>query len=318
LGRGRQWEKEKTEIMDRQRYNPPVQHYSHPVLKKQAAKDLFRELEEKLDLKTTRLNQILWQGGLYYQGKRLDEKTLPAFFSDGALLEIYFFLKEPEEISLSEKEILYQAEGILAYNKPAWLPVQGSRVSIRYGLQEQLRTLTGISHLNAIHRLDRQTSGVVLFAENKKTEALLMKLFHDQKIAKKYLAWTSSLPKEEKWEMKGYLQRDFRRLPLNVYRFYSREQKNSRFSQTQFQILKTQQNYALVEAKPSTGRTHQIRVHLSYSSSPILGDDLYGGKMEVAERILLHAEELGFSWKNREIKITAPIPGDFCFFPLLG
>lgn len=291
-------------------YNPKVERLSYIPEKNLDAKEIFHILKEKYSWSSDHLQKIIWHGGLYLNGQRLEEK-LPALFPEGSLLEIYRFAHEPENIPLLKESILFQEDGIFAFDKPAWLPIQGSRASQRYSLEAHLREWTGIKTLSAVHRLDRQTSGVVLFAENKVTEARLMKLFHDQKMDKTYLAWTSNIPKEKNWEMKGFMQRDFRRLPQNVYRFYSKEVRNSKRSRTQFEVLETKNDFALVRAHPFTGRTHQIRVHLSYSHASILGDDIYGGKMGFSERILLHAHTLNFDWGKKKIELEAPVPKDF-------
>ncbi|MBF0491470.1 MAG: RNA pseudouridine synthase [Deltaproteobacteria bacterium] len=296
---------------DAYRYNPPVKYYSFTLEKTISGRNLLPYLSQQLNLATENIQKALFHGGCYLNKKRLNEQDLKHPFKANSEIELYLFSREPEAIPISSQHILLKENGLLAVNKPAWLPVQGSRASTRFGLQEQVRDFTGLKNLNALHRLDRQTSGIVLFAYDKKTEAYFMKQFHDQKIKKSYLALVSPAAAEKEWIVEGYLQRDFRKLPLNVYRLYEKEQKNSRWSKTEFKVLEANEKVTLIEARPLTGRTHQIRVHLASKGHPILGDDLYGSPLQ-STRILLHAHRLSFQMADgKEVRIEAPVPGDF-------
>ena len=170
------------------RYNPPVKH--HQWLNKQSIsrENFWDEVCKTFKLEEGTIQSILCHGGLTIGKKRIFKEDIPKEIPAETHIHLYYFLREPENINVSEKNILYQSHDILAYNKPAWLPVQATRASRAYCLEEKLREKLNCPNLMAIHRLDRQTSGVVLFGKNKKTVAELMKKFELRQIEKKYLA----------------------------------------------------------------------------------------------------------------------------------
>jgi RluA family pseudouridine synthase len=206
---------------------------------------------------------------------------------------------------------------VVAANKPAWLPVQGTRASQRISLEQELRARLGCPALRAAHRLDRQTSGVLLLARDAERAAFLGRALHDRRVAKHYLAWVSPAPAQDEWTVRGFLgpARSGSR-----YRFELRQESapDARESATHFRVVSRAGARALVECRPVTGRTHQLRVHLASGDTPIVGDDLYGppwmeGAPSSAERILLHAERvvLRLAKGAGETEIRAPLPPDF-------
>jgi 23S rRNA pseudouridine1911/1915/1917 synthase len=282
-------------------------------------RDLKAMALSQLQLSEGEWVRILWHGGLYAGGKRLGSEELPGTFQAGTTLDLYYFVREPQSIQVSEQSILERGKGWLAANKPPWLPVQGSRVSLRFGFEEALRLLPGCQTLSAVHRLDRETSGVVLFAFEKATEAWMMRQFHDQKVVKTYLAIVSPPPEKSAWKVEGYLVRDFHRLPQDFYRLRADAKSKGRWSEREFEVMKVDGGKALVLARPKTGRTHQIRVHLSDGGSPIVGDRIYGKKNSEADRMQLHAYQIEFDLPEGRIlqrkKISAPVPMDFLIYP---
>ncbi|MFO1519094.1 MAG: RNA pseudouridine synthase [bacterium] len=264
----------------------------------------------------TLLEKAIWHGGFYLNKQRLTEQTFPLHFEKGSEIDFYCFLREPEPIVVDSSMILREEEGWMAVNKPPGLPVQGSRVSIRFSLQEALRNMTGCKGLSAVHRLDRETSGILLFAKEKRAEAALMKQFHDQKAKKIYRAVvTSAESLPESGKVEGYLIRDFRRLPQNFYRLKPENNGKGKWSESEFECLKREGELALSQIRPKTGRTHQIRVHLASLGCPILGDDLYGKKSPLLKRMQLHAFQLELNAPvgkaSQSVQLTAPVPEDF-------
>ncbi len=304
---------------DEDRFNPPVRHHRWRLTNALPQENIAALVCAALDISDAQFDALLNDGGLHCNDVRLTPDTVPAQIEAGSELQAYCYVRTPEPIPLTTEHILFQRDGILAVNKPAWLPVQGTRVSVSHALEHQLRLFTGIATLMAVHRLDRQTSGIVLFGETAKITGWMMQQFAQHRVQKKYLALVSPAPTANQWETQGYLERLYRRLPQNVFRLQATEVKKSKWSHTQFRCVTTSSDGALVECVPVTGRTHQLRVHLSAHGTPIVGDDLYGGAMhfenQLVQRIQLHAAQLTFPMSTgagtAHITLEAPLPGDF-------
>jgi RluA family pseudouridine synthase len=257
---------------------------------------------------------VFRHGGFYVNQKRLGFDELPQRLAAGSKIEIYRFLREPEEIPVDEARVLWDESGILAIDKPAWLPTQGSRVSAFFSLEETLRRWLKLPRLSAAHRLDRQTSGVVLFAKTPEVHALLAKQLEDRSLSKSYLAVVAPTPKDAEWTESGYLFRDLKRSPQIFYRMRKKKTGQGKWSETKFIRLAVREDSALVAAEPVTGRTHQIRVHLASGGTPVAGDFLYGKSALAAPRVQLHSHHLAFFVPGPlggERAVTAPIPKDF-------
>lgn len=211
-------------------------------------------------------------------------------------------------------DIIYQDEDILVINKPPGLPSQPTpdpkRASVLSLLQNQLPNTKIFLH----HRLDRDTSGVLLFGINPRANKPLTNIFRDHQIEKTYLALAKinpSIPCPEQWTVvnhmapvKDHRQKIMRMVLVN---------KGGWRAETHFKLLRTVKDFCYVEAKPVTGRTHQIRVHLACDKRPILGDNLYGGKSTLVPRMMLHAHQLQLKHpiSGALMEFTAPLPTDF-------
>ncbi len=300
------------------RYNPPVKHHQWSTHHSLSRDEFLDEVQSTLKLDKSVIQSALRHGGLTIGKKRIWREDIPQKIPAQTVIHLYHFLREPAEIEISKKDILYQAHDLVAYNKPAWLPTQGTRVSRIYCLEEKLRIILNCPTLMALHRLDRQTSGVVLFGKNGKVAAEFMKKFETRQIDKKYLAVVSPPPEKKSWKVSGYLVRDFRKLPRDVFKFSPKETKESKWSESDFSVVHTDGKLALVEAVPLTGRTHQLRIHLSSSGCPLVGDHIYGKPDSSSKgiRIQLHAQELSLSINNQPIRIVASVPEDFILKPV--
>jgi len=149
-----------------------------------------------------------------------------------------------------------------------------------------------------IHRLDKETSGVIIVARNQKSFEYLKNLFKKREIEKKYLALVFGKLKEKQGKIEGEMgrsRRDFRKQALVRGKISVR---NERYSLTLYKVLNESGDYSLLEVFPKTGRTHQIRVHLHSIGHPIVGDKKYTFKEYKnieAPRMFLHAESISFS-----------------------
>lgn len=173
-------------------------------------------------------------------------------------------------------EVVYEDGNVVVLNKPAGL------LSMAKGEYCPEKTLEAYGLL--VHRLDRDTSGVVILAKTPEVQAFLKKQFRDRKTHKTYYAVVEGRPKLDEARIDLPLARDLKR-PTTF-----RVDPNGKESETFYKVLKTDDKHSLLELRPTTGRTHQLRVHMKYLGHPIMGDAVYGG--EKADRLYLHAGKL--------------------------
>lgn len=192
--------------------------------------------------------------------------------------------------------ILYEDTNLFIYNKPPFIC--------------SLSLASLLKHL-LVHRLDRDTSGVLILAKHSKAQALLEGLFRQRKIEKEYQAIVKGRFPEEKIVagMMGPIRRREGAVQWGMLK------QGGVSSKTHFKRLSYQSNASHLLCHPITGRTHQIRVHLSFCGHPILGDVEYGGRMQPEDlfRPLLHASQITFFYplENRQLVIQAPLPEEF-------
>jgi 23S rRNA pseudouridine1911/1915/1917 synthase len=217
--------------------------------------------------------------------------------------------KKPPTIKLP---VIYEDDDVLVINKPAGILTHSkdalnSEATVASFIEPGLnQDLTG-NRAGIAHRLDRQTSGVIITAKNTVAQAWLQKQFSNRRTKKAYLAVVEGLLEPKAAVIDAPLGRS----PKKPQTF--RVHATGKPSQTEYKVLKTLQKpdsqYSLVELKPLTGRTHQLRVHLAYLDHPIVGDYVYG---QGGPHMLLHAKSLELTLPNRERKrFEAPPPGYF-------
>jgi RluA family pseudouridine synthase len=269
------------------------------------------DARERTGLDAAAFARLLWHGGIQLDGRPLLEEAAPRAVAGGTRVAAWAFEREPEPIAIGEEALLLDRAGVVAVAKPAWLTMQGSRASQRLSLEACLRALLGRPSLVAAHRLDRQTTGVALFADGAEAARHLCAELAPGCARKRYLAVVAPPPREERFEVSGALARAPH--PSRI-RFALAADGEGRPSHTRFRCLERRGGRARVLALPETGRTHQIRVHLAAAGSPIAGDDLYGpaGPASSAERVLLHAASLALRLPGDGVatRIEAPEPAD--------
>ncbi|MBK5275659.1 MAG: RluA family pseudouridine synthase [Desulfuromonadales bacterium] len=213
------------------------------------------------------------------------------------------------ELILLPEALLYEDKALIAVNKPAGINTQRTpyqlKGTLEYWVSEYFRHQGSNEPARVIHRLDRGTSGVMLFPKHKQAAAWLSKRFHDGAVDKVYLALVSGRPGQDVWSVDGPIGK------VGTSRYGVMAE--GRTALTEFRLLSTSGDFSLVEARPQTGRTHQIRVHLEASGLPIVGDATYGGAPAV--RMMLHCASLVFKDERAvEIRVTAPPDGAFKAF----
>jgi RluA family pseudouridine synthase len=300
-----------------QRFDPPVRASRWLAPQKLAWDEVVEDVFRAAELDHVATARLLAHGGLWLDQKPAPLEAPPSQVAAGVHVAVYALGWDPEILALGDDAILHDERGVVVVNKPAWLPVQATRASRLQSLEAVLRAKLDCPELRAAHRLDRQTSGVVLFARDAERAAFLGKALMDRRVERTYLAWVSPPPASDSWKVSGPLG-PARTPPRFRFELRARPDKQTKPSETEFSVLKRVGERALVECRPHTGRTHQLRVHLAHGGTPIVGDDLYGapyraGAVTSAERVQLHAERLRarLAPKGPEVELCAPLPADF-------
>lgn len=189
--------------------------------------------------------------------------------------------------------------GLLSHSKGAFNP----EATVATWLRGRLRSMEG-ERAGIVHRLDRATSGVMICAKTPEAHSWLQKQFAQRRVKKTYSAVITGMLDEPE----AVIDMPIERNPKKPQTF--RVGANGKPAVTHYQVLGSDGTYSLVELKPETGRTHQLRVHLAHFKHPIVGDTLYDG--EPADRLYLHAHRLELTLPNRERKVfVSPIPKSF-------
>jgi 23S rRNA pseudouridine955/2504/2580 synthase len=221
-------------------------------------------------------------------------------------------------IELLQKAVVYEDDNILVINKPSGLAVHGGS-GIQLGLIESLRQVReGDKFLELVHRLDRDTSGCIMVAKSRRSLRYMQQQLRERRVNKVYQAlvvgsWSKRCNKVDVALLKNQLPSGQR-----MVRAVDESTQGAKSSLTRFSILGSYSDCTLLEAKPVTGRTHQIRVHSQYAGHAILGDDKYGDREQGAlmkkiglKRLFLHAHRLDFIDANdKKVSIESSLSLD--------
>ena len=219
---------------------------------------------------------------------------------------------QPEPIPL---QIIYEDEHLLAVDKPAGMVVHpaaghttGTLVNALLAYCPQVADVGGVDRAGIVHRLDKDTSGLLLVAKDPETHAALQRQFKHRQVRKTYLALVEGriYPKEGIIEAPvGRDQRARKRMAVT---------RTGRPAVTQYRAVEYFRDHTLLQVRPHTGRTHQIRVHLAWLGYPVVGDRVYGRRRQplLPHRHFLHAQELVFTHPvtKEKVTLTAPLPPD--------
>ncbi len=190
-------------------------------------------------------------------------------------------LQKPPSFKIEKERILFEDDHLLIYDKPAAIS------------SEQLADLL---ELTLVHRLDRDTTGVMVFAKTYKAEMSMEQLFRDGEVTKTYLAVVSPPPKG----LKGKITLPLGKLKQREGAVTWGVVENGKKAHTEWVCLEKNKHEALLRVFPKTGRTHQIRIHLKEIGSPIIGDVDYGGRLQDKTNLQLHAEKISFFFDGEE------------------
>ncbi len=216
----------------------------------------------------------------------------------------------PEVIPL---KIVYEDKDLLVVDKPAGLPVHPAPghpshtlVNAVLGYLPGLAEDTESSRPGIVHRLDKDTSGLIIVAKNRPAHENLSDQFKSHSVAKSYIVLVKGKLEPESGVIEAAIGRD----PRNRQRMAI--VSRGREARTEYRVLKYIGGYSLLEIRPETGRTHQIRVHLAAIGFPVVGDATYGVSSPHLSRQFLHASRLGFSLPStgRYVEFESPLPAD--------
>jgi len=228
---------------------------------------------------------------------------------------------EAKEISLEAQEIpldiIYEDNDIIVVNKPKGLVVHpangnpdGTLVNAIINIcKDSLSGIGGEIRPGIVHRLDKDTSGLIIIAKNDKAHITLSEQIKNHEVNKTYIALVRGIVKENEATINmpiGRSTKDRKKMAVS---------KNGKNAITHFKVIKRYENYTLLEIKIETGRTHQIRVHMSHIGYPVVGDAVYSnGKNPFGVTgQMLHAKNLVFNHPitNKELNLEAPLPEYF-------
>lgn len=264
----------------------------------------------------TYFQYLIENGAVLINGKSVKKREKP---KPGDEIELCFLLTkeislEPEAIAL---DILYEDAHMLAINKKAGMVVHpapgnpnGTFVNALLHHCKELECDKDSIRPGIVHRLDKETSGLLIAAKTVLAHQNLIKLFSSRQIEKKYLALVVGNPGNCKVDL-PIGRHETKRKEMTV------KKEGGKPAQSTVRVLKTKGNFSLIEVEIHTGRTHQIRVHMKALNTPVLGDSVYGSssinEKIGAKRQMLHANTLKLPHPitGEQLSLTAPLPEDF-------
>ncbi len=268
------------------------------------------------DMSRTMAQKLIDDGKILVNSKRV-KSSYKVETNDIVEVEI----PKPTETTIKAQDIpvpiIYEDDDIIVVNKPKGMVVHpangnpdGTLVNAILSMcKGSLSGIGGEVRPGIVHRLDKDTSGLIIIAKNDKAHINMSKQIQDRLVTKKYIALVRGVLPEDEATIDMPISRslkDRKKMDVN---------KNGKNAITHFKVLKRYNKYTLIEVKIDTGRTHQIRVHMSHIGYPIIGDGVYSnGKNEFGvEGQMLHAKSLDFKHPitGEQIHLEAPLPEYF-------
>lgn len=199
--------------------------------------------------------------------------------------------------------LCYQHSDFIIIDKPAGISVHKDDEAV--GLTQQVAKQLGVAQVWLVHRLDKETSGLLILALNKETAGRFYDLFANHQIQKTYWALSNHKPKKKQGKIVGDMQKS-----RNGCWKLCHSKENPAITHFSSQVISP--NLRLFELKPKTGKTHQLRVAMKSLGSPILGDKRYGG--DESDRLYLHAHQLTFCYLGQTIQVSVMPSGECWYF----
>ncbi|MEC9489613.1 MAG: RluA family pseudouridine synthase, partial [Halanaerobiales bacterium] len=292
-----------------------MEKYSLTVEKKDQGMRIDKFLAAEVDdLSRSYIQKLIERGKITANENAVDKSYKIAA---GDLLKIIIEEKESEIKAVEmELDIVYEDQDIIVINKnsdrvvhPAPGHYDDTIVNALLAHVDNLSAINGVKRPGIVHRLDKDTSGLLIVAKNDKSHKELARQFKNRSVEKYYYALVEGNLAYEKGKIEAPIGRD----PNNRKKMAVRKH-HSKNAVSRFKIIEEFKDHTLVEVKIETGRTHQIRVHFSYLGHPVVGDKKYGSKNQLeAERQLLHAKKLIIKHPDtgKKMEFEAELKSDF-------
>jgi len=255
------------------------------------------------DLSRSAARRLIAAGSVFVNGRRC--RVLGRSVRAGDQIRIA--TRTPRKAEVSSLTVLHEDGALVAVDKPSGMPSAPTRASaadtaFEVLRQQLVRATRAPVHLSLVHRLDAPTSGVLLFARGRRAVAELSRAFRERRVEKEYTALVAGSPENNE----GCVE-----LPVRRTRGRSVAAPGGKPAVTRWQVLRRGPRATLVRLLPSTGRTHQLRIHMSAIGHPIVGDRTYGGP--AAPRLMLHATALRFPHptSDQQVEVSSPLPPEF-------
>ena len=296
------------------------------IVKKENEKERLDKflLRSFKNISFAKLQKLIRKGYIKVNSKK-KKSSYKIQTNDKVLLSVDLNIKKAEvdefkemykkEIELLKKKIIFEDKNILVLNKPHGIPVQGG-TKIKFNIDLILKHITNDNSETPklVHRIDKNTSGLLIVAKSKDIANKLSILFKTNKICKTYLSICKGIPDR----MQGKIK-----LALEKNKINGREimvvdnNKKSKPSETIYKVIKSNNNLSFLMLKPKTGRTHQIRVHLKEIGIPILGDQKYSiskpnkNNRDRTHTMHLHSRSISFYLEEKKYNFKAELPDYF-------
>ena len=278
------------------------------------------------DISRSRAQQLIEQGFVTADGKELTSKKLKP--AGGVLIEVT--LPDPEPLDVMPEniplDIVYEDDDVMVVNKPKGMVVHpapgnltGTLVNaVLYHSAGRLSSINGVERPGIVHRIDKDTSGLIMIAKNDMAHTSLSRQLFDHTVTRRYTALVRDNIKEDEGTVDQPIGRDYKdrkKRQING--------SNAKRAVTHYRVLERFGSCTLVECRLETGRTHQIRVHMAYIRHPLVGDSVYGSGDEVIRAAgrnihitggqMLHAGVLGFVHPRtgEYMEFTQELPEEF-------
>ncbi|MCH4890238.1 RluA family pseudouridine synthase [Acidaminobacter sp. JC074] len=272
---------------------------------------------ELADVSRSYVQKIIEDGCVYVNDKEVTSKKLKLKVDDVIVIN----MPEPEKLEVLAEDIpidiVYEDDDLMIINKPVGMVVHpapgnytGTLVNALMFHSEKLSSINGVIRPGIVHRIDKDTSGLLMIAKTDQAHQSLADQLKEHSITRKYVAIVHGCISSETGTVKAPIGRSPKdRLKMAV------NERNGKEATTHFRVIKRFKNYTYIECQLETGRTHQIRVHMAYIGHPLLGDPVYGVKKPKIkhEGQLLHAKTLGFVHPStgEEVLFDSEVPEIF-------
>jgi RluA family pseudouridine synthase len=280
--------------------------------------------EERVDLalvklfphfKRTELRKYIDAGMVFINKKRIWIAKYQVKANE--LLEVNTHLGDGEKTRMEQSNIIFENQDFMVINKPAGISVEDVNHKFPlFNIVKKLDPQYAEMEFYPVHRIDKDTSGIVLVAKNEQTQQELIEMWSKKLVSKMYQCIVLNVPRK----LTGTIDTNIgQHAGRNQYGTDKRREEGGKTALTLYKVnaVLARGLASIVTCQPKTGRSHQLRVHLSSIDCPIMGDKIYSNKFknnqlfQIANRQMLHASQLKFTLFKTEYNFHAPVPGDF-------